>query len=130
MYNTYNCIHCYLRLYNANSWRITLDKEKLPSQRQAIILSILINAEKYGREIRNEYEERTGRKMPLGSLYTTLSRMEGYGFVKSHMGESTHERGGNRRKYFEITRIGQRAFNAFEIFVHNAIGGLLRNGNI
>ena len=103
-------------------------KERLPSQRQAIILSILINGEKYGREIRNEYEERTHRKMPLGSLYTTLSRMEGYGFVKSRMGESAHERGGNRRKYFEITGAGQRAFNAFEMFVSKVISGVQLNG--
>lgn len=103
-------------------------KERLPSQRQAIILSILINGEKYGREIRNEYEERTHRKMPLGSLYTTLSRMEGYGFVKSRMGESAHERGGNRRKYFEITGAGQRAFDAFEMLVNKAILGVSVDG--
>ena len=100
-----------------------MDKERLPSQRQAVILSILINGEKYGREIRNEYEERTGRKMPLGSLYTTLSRMEAYGFVKSHMGESSHERGGNRRKYFEITARGQQTLSAFEMLVNKAILG-------
>ncbi len=95
-------------------------KEKLPSQRQAVILSILINGEKYGREIRNEYEKHTRRKMPLGSLYTTLSRMETYGFIKSRMGESIHARGGNRRKYFKMTGAGQQALNAFEI-VNNVI---------
>jgi len=104
-----------------------LAKERLPSQRQAVILSILINGEKYGREIRNEYEKRTSRKLPLGSLYTTLNRMEGYGFVKSRMGESAHERGGNRRRYFEITATGQRAFSAFGVFIQNAVGGLMRN---
>jgi len=105
-----------------------LAKERLPSQRQAVILSILINGEKYGREIRNEYERRTGRKMPLGSLYTTLNRMESYGFVKSHTGESTHERGGNRRKYFKITATGERAFDAHQLFVTNVFGGVLQDG--
>lgn len=98
-----------------------MGKEKLPTQREAVVLSILINGEKYGREIRNEYEERTGRRMPLGSLYTTLSRMEGYGFIRSWMGESTHERGGNRRKYFTITGAGQRAFDAFGLFIGSAL---------
>lgn len=96
-----------------------MGKEKLPTQREAVVLSILINGEKYGREIRNEYEERTGRTMPLGSLYTTLSRMEGYGFIRSWMGESTHERGGNRRKYFEIKAKGQMVLHNFEALVSN-----------
>jgi PadR family transcriptional regulator PadR len=107
--------------------RTTLKKEKLPTRREAVILSILINGEKYGREIRNEYEERTGRKMPLGSLYTTLSRMEEYGFVKSWMGESVHERGGNKRKYFAVKTAGHRAINAYEIFITNVFGGTLKD---
>jgi len=98
-----------------------LAKEKLPSQREAVILSILINGEKYGREIRNEYEQHTGRKMPFGSLYTTLMRMERYGFIKSWLGESTHERGGNRRKYFEMTGYGERSLHNFEAFISEAI---------
>jgi len=105
-----------------------LAKEKLPSQREAAILSILINGEKYGREIRNEYEERIGRKMPLGSLYITLNRMEGYGFVRSWMGESVHERGGNRRKYFEMTAHGSRAFDVYQLFVTSVFGGVLQDG--
>lgn len=105
-----------------------MKKEKFASQRQAVILSILVNGEKYGREIRNDYEKRTGRKMPFGSLYTTLTRMETYGFIKSRLGESTHERGGNRRKYFEITANGQQALYAFELFMNNALRGVIYGG--
>jgi DNA-binding PadR family transcriptional regulator len=95
---------------------------KLPSQREAAILSILINGEKYGREIRNEYEERTGRSLPLGALYVTLSRMEDGGLVNSRMGESVHERGGNRRKYFKMTGLGEHALSAFEAYIAGALG--------
>lgn len=105
-----------------------MKKEKLPTQRETVVLSILINAEKYGREIRNEYEQRTGRKMPLGSLYTTLSRMETCGLVKSRMGESAHERGGNRRKYFRITATGERAFGVCQLFATSVFGGVLQDG--
>jgi len=96
---------------------------KMPSQREAAILSILINGEKYGREIRNEYEERTGRQLPLGALYVTLGRMESGGLVASRMGESVHERGGNRRKYFKMTGLGERALALFEDHVVRALGG-------
>lgn len=98
-------------------------KEKLPSWREAVVLSILMNGERYGREVRNEYKKRTGKIMPLGSLYTTLTRMEHYGFVDSWMGESCHERGGNRRKYFKMTGLGERALNAYEILHNRAVIG-------
>lgn len=101
-------------------------KERLPSQRQVQILDILINGRRYGREIRNEYENRTGRILPLGLLYTTLTRMETYGFVTSSMGEPSHERGGNRRKYFEITGPGQGSLDALERF-NNNMGKVLRS---
>jgi len=98
-------------------------REQLPSQREAVILSILVNGEKYGREIRNEYQKRTGRSMPIGALYTTLMRMEDYSLIGSRMGESSHERGGNRRKYFALRAAGVRALNAFEIFMAGAMWG-------
>jgi DNA-binding PadR family transcriptional regulator len=98
---------------------------KMPSQREAAILSILINGEKYGRAIRNEYEERIGRQLPLGALYVTLSRMEDSGLVESRMGESVHERGGNRRKYFTITGLGERALSAYDTYILATHGGRL-----
>ena len=98
---------------------------KMPSQREAAILSILINGEKYGREIRNEYEERTDCQLPLGALYVTLSRMEDSGFVESRMGESVHERGGNRRKYFKMTGLGERALAAYDEYILATHGGRL-----
>jgi len=98
-------------------------REQLPSQREAVILSILVNGEKYGREIRNEYQKRTGRSMPIGSLYTTLMRMEDAGLLSSRLGESSNERGGNRRKYFAIGATGVRTLDAFGIFMAGAMGG-------
>lgn len=100
-----------------------MNDRKMPSQREAAILSILINGEKYGLEIRNEYEDRTERQLPLGALYVALSRMEDSGLIESRMGESVHERGGNRRKYFKMTGLGERALAAFENHIIKALGG-------
>jgi DNA-binding PadR family transcriptional regulator len=80
--------------------------------REALILAILRDGEKYGRELRSEYEGKAGRKMPLGSLYTTLARMEEKGLVRSRVGEATTRRGGNRRSYYQVSAIGQRALKA------------------
>lgn len=100
---------------------------KLPSDREAMILAILIGRERYGREIRNEYETRTGNKLPLGSLYTTLLRMEEQkGYVKSREGESIPGRQGNRRRYYLIKASGTRALRDWELF-RDAVRGAARS---
>ena len=105
-----------------------MSKDKLPTNREAVILDILINGERAGRDIRNEYESRTKTKMPLGSLYTTLTRMETSGFVESRTGDSKPERRGYPRKFFSITGTGERALNAHQAFIINTLGGVLQNG--
>ena len=89
-------------------------KKKMPlaNQREAVILAALLHGERFGLEIRDQVESRTNQPMPLGSLYTTLDRMEAKGFIRSRLGESSHERGGNRRRYFELTAVGRDALNA------------------
>ncbi len=83
----------------------------LPTTREATFLAILLNGPRYGRELSKAYKERTGRTIPAGSLYVTLDRMEDAGWVKSWLGEETHERGGNRRRYFRLTASGHRAYD-------------------
>lgn len=104
-----------------------MSKDKLPTNREAVIMGILINGERAGRDIRNEYESRTNTKMPLGSLYTTLTRMESSGFVESRTGDTTPERRGYPRKFFSITGIGERALNAYQAFIMNAFGVAFKN---
>lgn len=105
-----------------------MSKDKLPTNREAVILDILTNGERAGRDIRNEYESRTKRKMPLGSLYTTLTRMETSGFVKSRTGDTKPERRGYPRKFFSITGTGERALNAYQAFIVSSFEGVLRDG--
>ncbi len=102
-----------------------MGRQNLINTREAEILSILINGEKYGREIRDEYEKRTGRSMPFGSLYTTLERIDQKGYIRSRLGDSTHARGGNRRKYYRLTASGTAALNAFELWAASIAGRAL-----
>ena len=82
-----------------------------PSTREAELMAVLIAGEKYGREVRDLYEQRSRRAMPLGSLYTTLDRMEDAGFVTSRLGDPGPDRGGNRRKYYKLTANGIASLN-------------------
>lgn len=83
----------------------------LPSRREEVLMQLLVRREMYGRELRTEYEARTGQALPLGSLYVTLDRMEEKGFIASRQGESDPVRGGNRKKHFRLTAAGVRALN-------------------
>ena len=70
----------------------------------AAVLRLRPNA--YGMTIRLEIFERTGQDASIGAVYTTLERLKKKGFVSTHVGEATPERGGRRKKYFEITSLG------------------------
>jgi len=96
----------------------------IPTQREAVILSLLVSGERYGREIRELYQRQAGSSLPYGALYVTLDRMEQEGFVEARLGESSHERGGNRRKFFRITADGRLALDSFQIIAASFREGL------
>ena len=98
----------------------------LINHREAAILSLIGGSEMYGREIRDRYSSVTA-PFALGSLYTTLSRMEAKGLLESRDGETTHERGGNRRKYFRVSGKGAEALADYRkrLEATNPIPGLV-----
>lgn len=79
---------------------------------QAVLLAILrLRSNAYGVTIRREISERAGRAVSFGAVYATLERLETKGFVSSRLGEATPERGGKRKRYFQIEAPGQRALS-------------------
>jgi PadR family transcriptional regulator, regulatory protein PadR len=77
---------------------------------QMVLLALLrLDTNAYGATIRREIEQRAGRPLAISAVYTTLDRLEQKGIVRSRIGEPTAERGGRRRKYFELTALGTRA---------------------
>ena len=69
------------------------------------MLALLSEGPKYGLQLREEFEARTGEVWPLnvGQVYTTLQRLERDGLVKS---DGTGEQGPQKR--FRITTGGQQ----------------------
>jgi len=63
----------------------------------------------YGVSLCSDIAERTGRDVSLGAVYKTLERLEAKGLVSSPLGAPTAERGGRRKKHFEIAAPGERA---------------------
>ena len=65
--------------------------------------------EAYGSAVRREIESRSGRRVWIGPLYTTLAKLEENGFVGATMGEPLPIRGGRSRRYYRLTAAGSRA---------------------
>ena len=75
-----------------------------------ILLAIIrLKSEAYGATIHREIEIRTGRSIAIGAVYTGLARLQKSGYVKATIGEPTPQRGGRRKKYYEIEAAGAQA---------------------
>jgi PadR family transcriptional regulator len=77
---------------------------------QLMLLALVrLGDEAYGVRMRQEIEERTGRAISAGAVYTALERLEARGFVASALGEPTPERGGRRKRYYQLLPAGAEA---------------------
>jgi PadR family transcriptional regulator PadR len=63
----------------------------------------------YGGSIRREIEDRSGRRVWIGPLYTTLAKLDDQGLVTTRMGDPLPVRGGRSRRYYRLTTLGARA---------------------
>jgi DNA-binding PadR family transcriptional regulator len=82
---------------------------------QLLLFALLrLKDDAYGVTIRREIEERAGRFVSAGAIYTALERLEAKGLVSSREGDSTPARGGRRKKYYQLEPAGASALrNAY-----------------
>lgn len=81
-----------------------------------LLTAAALKEEAYGVAIVAEIKETTGREMNIGAIHTVLRRLEGKGFMKSHLGGATNERGGRRKRIYTLTHAGQATLDqAYEI---------------
>ncbi|MFN8348350.1 MAG: PadR family transcriptional regulator [Spirosomataceae bacterium] len=77
---------------------------------EIVLLTVaILGEEAYGVTVTQELEQKTGRAVGFSSIHTTLQRLEEKGFLSSKMGGATAERGGRRKRFFEVTALGRRA---------------------
>lgn len=78
-----------------------------------LLLAVLHLAEQaqdaYGSSIREEIETRARRRVPRGSIYITLDRLEEKGLLVSRESGTSPARGGRPRRVFKVTPAGVRA---------------------
>ncbi len=92
---------------------------------QAVLLAILhLGADAYGMEVRTCIEERTGRDVSIGAVYTTLERLTRKGFISSRVGEPTAERGGRAKRFYAVEESGREALNDAQEFMSRMRSGV------
>jgi DNA-binding PadR family transcriptional regulator len=92
---------------------------------QLILYSVLkLGADAYGVTIREAIEERTGRAVSSGAIYTTLGRLEERRLVSGRVGEPTPGPG-RPRKYYTLAPAGARALMEAYETIQAMAGGLI-----
>mgnify|MGYP003575214319 CR=1 FL=1 len=80
---------------------------------EEIVLLIIatLDDNAYGVAIQEAIEFQTGRDLSISAIHATLHRLQMKGYVKSHMGGASPERGGRRKRLFTITPLGGRTLH-------------------
>ncbi len=63
----------------------------------------------YSVAICDELEKHADRKIRLGVVHAVLNRLEAKGYLSSNLGKPTKERGGRRKRFYELTNAGKMA---------------------
>lgn len=85
-------------------------KHYLGELEELVLLTVaVLGREAYGVSIQKEIESRSDRRITIGGLHSTITRLEEKGLLKSWTGGATAERGGRSKRYYEITSPGRRA---------------------
>lgn len=74
----------------------------------------ILKDDAYGNSIVIEIKTQLDRKVNLSGVHVTLYRLEDKGLVKSYMGGATNERGGRRKRYFELTSAGIKVLQSLQ----------------
>lgn len=71
-----------------------------------LTMVLVLKDEAYGNVIVKAIKDHQHREVNLSAVHVTLYRLEDKGYVKSNMGGATNERGGRRKRYFQVTNAG------------------------
>ena len=92
-----------------------MNKINLGSLEEMVLLVLLtIRDEAYGITILDAYIEYTGNRISLSAIHSVLRRLEKKGFITSEMGGSTNDRGGRRKRLYQVTKYGYKTVEAIQ----------------
>ena len=93
---------------------------------EEIVLLALIHLgdDAYGMTIRREIEDRSGRTVSIGAVYSTLDRLESKGLVSSTYSNGSEARRGRARRFFKLEPDGAKSLSRSSEILANMWRGL------
>ncbi len=96
-----------------NSYKIETNNMKgtnLGEFEELVLLVVLILQEQaYVLNIKDEIYSQVKRSITMGALHPTLTRLEKKGYLDSELSGATKERGGRRKRIYQLTAAGKNA---------------------
>ena len=77
----------------------------------------------YSLSIQDAMSDLLGKPVSIGSVYVPLERMARKGWLKTREGEPTEQRGGRRKRFYELSAKGQRALATIDAIQKKAWAG-------
>lgn len=79
---------------------------------ELVLLTIAtLGDEAYGVAVKDQIEDRANRTISIGALHSTITRLEEKGYITSWLGGASNERGGRRKRYFQLTSAGKEGLS-------------------
>ncbi len=92
-------------------------EKRLGDFEETILLMVgILGEEAYAFKIVAEFESQSSRVISIGTVHSTLNRLENKGFLSSEFGKPTAERGGRRKRIYAITAYGRKILAASRDF--------------
>jgi PadR family transcriptional regulator, regulatory protein PadR len=92
---------------------------------QLLLLALAgLESDASGTSVRRAIQERTGRVLSPGAIYTGFGRLERRGYVRSSFGDPTPERGGKRKRLYRLTPAGSAALRQAQTSLAQMTRGL------
>lgn len=83
-------------------------------EEMVLLMVLILQGEAYMISLQKELLDQASRSITMGALHTTLSRLEKKGLLSSEMGEPTKERGGRRKRIYQVTAAGKTELSAIK----------------
>jgi PadR family transcriptional regulator PadR len=84
---------------------------KFLSRTEELLLNCILRLqeEAYTFMIREKLKEITGKTWAFGAIFISLDRLERKRYIESFLGEETPDRGGRRKRFYNVTKEGFKA---------------------
>ncbi|MEL6190802.1 MAG: helix-turn-helix transcriptional regulator [Bacteroidota bacterium] len=93
-------------------------------QELILLVVIILQNDAYGASIKGELEERLKTNISVGSIQSSLQRLEEKEYLTSKVGEATPIRGGRRKKLYKITPTGRQVLVQMKSIRENLYGSI------